>query len=426
MAGLRNKMDIRSEEVQEILGTPPNWLVRWGSTLTFAIVVALGWMGYFLRYPDIVESDIRVTSTDPPKRIIAENSLNISKVWVQNEDTVYQGQILITFNTKGNFDDLLLLDKYLAEVEIVNDSTLMAFNPPRRLILGDIQQALLDFFDAQEELRRFNDNRFNQLNTQQLKNESYTIQRSIRANVNQIAKLEEELSIVNKRYDEQEKGVRELVITSRQLDLTRERMLELERERQGLEADIRTKEFQIQTIRNRINGVKQGNLQNVQNSIKKMEDRFSTLRNKLENWKNSYTVRAPIDGIALVPDESINDNQYVTKDQLLLQILPFAKGDIIGKLNLDLEGSGKVKVGQEVIVKFTSYPFREFGMVRGRINWKGRIPTNNMVPAKVYFPNGLVTTIGKDLKGDQDLVGKAEIITANKRFIEYVFERFRF
>lgn len=422
----RNQIDIRSEEVQEILGTPPTWLVRWGSTLIFAIVVALGWLGFFLKYPDIVEADIRVTSTDPPKRIIAENSLNISRVWVQNEDTVYQGQVLITFNTKGNFDDILLLDKYLSGVDLINDSTLLAFNPPRRLVLGDLQPALLEFFDAQEELRRFNDERFNRLNTRQLKNEAYVIQRGIRASLGQIGKIEDQLSIVNKRYDQQEKGVKEQVIAARQLELTRDRILDLERERQGLEADIRNRQLQLQTIRNRINGVNIGTFQSQQSTVKDLEEKFSMLRNKLENWKNSYTVTAPIDGIALVPDESINDNQYVTKDQLLLQILPFAKGDIIGKMNLDLEGSGKVEVGQEVIVKFASYPFQEFGMVRGRINWKGRIPTNNSIPAKVYFPKGLVTTIGKDLKGDQDMIGKAEIITANKRFIELVFERFRF
>lgn len=419
-------MDVRSEEVQEILGTPPNWLIRWGSTLTFAIVVALGWMGYLLKYPDIVEANIRVTSTDPPKRIIADNSLNISKVWIQNEDTVYQGQVLITFNTKGNFDDILLLDKYLSEVRIINDSTLLLFNPPRRLVLGDLQQALLDFFDAQEELRRQKDERFQKLNTRQLTNESYNLQRSIRANRNQISKLEEELSIVNKRYDQQQKGVREKVIPIRKLETTRERMLELERERQGLEAEIRNKQFQIQSIQNRINGVEEGTFQNQQNAIRKLEERFSTLRNKIENWKNSYTVTATIDGIALVPDESISDNQYVTKDQLLLQILPFTQGEIIGKMNLELSGSGKVEVGQEVIVKFASYPFREFGVVLGEISWKGRIPNNNTIPAKVLFPKGLVTTMGDDLKGNQDMIGTAEIITENKRFIEHIFERFRY
>ena len=426
MSSSQNNLDIRSEEVQEILGTPPGWLARWGSTLIFAIVVALGWMGYFLKYPDIVEADISVTSTDPPKRIIAENSLNISKVWIQNEDTVQQGDVLITFNTKGNFNDILTLDEELTKVKLINDSTLMDLNLPRNLILGDLQQGFFDFLDMQEELRRHNDERFNRLNTRQLQRESYNIQRSISVNVNQIAKLEEELAIVNKRYDLQEKGVREKVITSGQLEITREKMLKLERERQGLEAEIRNKEFQIQVIRNRISGVQQGNLQDKQNSIKKLQESFSELRNKLENWKRSYTITAPIDGIALIPDENINDNQYVTKDQPLLQILPFTEGKIIGKMNLDLDGSGKVEEGQEVIVKFTSYPFREFGMVKGRISWVGRIPNNNKIPAKVLFPNGLVTTMNKDLEGNQGLIGTAEIITANKRFIEQIFERFHF
>ena len=69
-----DRMEIRSEEVQEILGTPPGWLVRWGTIVAFAALVVLGWIGFWIQYPDIVEARIRVTSTDPPKRLIAETN----------------------------------------------------------------------------------------------------------------------------------------------------------------------------------------------------------------------------------------------------------------------------------------------------------------------------------------------------------------
>lgn len=56
-------IEIRSEEVQEILGTPPAWLTRWGTLVAFFTFVVLLWTAYWIRYPDYVEGEIKVTST---------------------------------------------------------------------------------------------------------------------------------------------------------------------------------------------------------------------------------------------------------------------------------------------------------------------------------------------------------------------------
>jgi len=426
MVEVENGIDIRSEEVQEILGTPPSWLVRWGTTMAFAIVVIFGWIGYLVEYPDIVAADIKVTSIDPPKRILAPNSLNISKVWVNNEDTVKTGQILVTFNAKGNYGDIILLDKYLTDLKTINDSTLLIFNPPRRLILGDIQDELYDFIEKQETFRRYTQGKqFDNLSVIQLNRELGNLRRGILIDLRSIKKLEEELAIVNRRYDEQDRGVREKVVAIRTLDQTKEKMLSLDRERQGIEANIKNKEFQIQTIQNKINGVEKDNVENKQIAYERLEESFDNLRNQLESWKKNYTITSPIDGIVIIASESIGDNQYVSNNQSLMDVFPFSQGDVIGKINLNLSGSGKVSPGQDVIVKFASYPFQEFGAVKGVVSWKGTIPSNGAVPLKVTFPKGLVTTTGRRIKPNQEMEGIAEIITADKRFIERIFERLR-
>ena len=425
MREVENGIDIRSEEVQEILGTPPGWLVRWGSSIAFAVVVGFGWVSYLIRYPDKVISDIKVTSMDPPRRIRAENSLNISKILINNEDTVKTNQTLITFNAKGNFEDVLLLDKYITNLESINDSTLLYFNPPRRLILGELQESLYDFFEKQEALRQFIGSKFDDLDVQQLKLEMNNLRRAIQIDQLAMENLEEEMSIVNKRYDKQKQGVKEFVLAPKVLDQTKEKVLRLERERQVQESAIRNKEFQIQSIQNRINGVTQTNFEGQMAAQKDLEDSFNNLVNQIEDWKKSYTISSPIDGIALIPNENVKDNAYVTKDQVLLHIIPFNQGDVIGKINLQLSGSGKVREGQVVIVKFESYPFQEFGAVKGKITWKGSIPTNNSIPVKVHFPRGLITTMGRSIEPNQEMVGIAEIITADKRFIERIFESFR-
>ena len=53
-----NNLDLRSEEVMEILGTPPGWLLRFGTLLFFLLLVLLSWLSYWIEYPDVVENEI--------------------------------------------------------------------------------------------------------------------------------------------------------------------------------------------------------------------------------------------------------------------------------------------------------------------------------------------------------------------------------
>ena len=46
----RENPELRSEDVQEILGTPPHWLVRWGTTVVLAGFVMILCAAWFIRY----------------------------------------------------------------------------------------------------------------------------------------------------------------------------------------------------------------------------------------------------------------------------------------------------------------------------------------------------------------------------------------
>ena len=64
-------MAMHCDEVQEVMGEIPSWIVRWGITVIFAIVVALVISSHFFYYPDVVKADIRIT-TDASMRSIGE------------------------------------------------------------------------------------------------------------------------------------------------------------------------------------------------------------------------------------------------------------------------------------------------------------------------------------------------------------------
>ncbi len=76
---------------------------------------------------------------------------------------------------------------------------------------------------------------------------------------------------------------------------------------------------------------------------------------------------------------------------------------------------GKVKPGQEVLLKFPSYPAQEFGSVKARIEFIKNIPSDSGYLAKVALPSGLVTNYKKKLHFTEGMIAQAEIITEKRR-----------
>ncbi|AXE21239.1 hypothetical protein DR864_27605 [Runella rosea] len=58
--------ELRSEEIQEVLGHAPPWAVRWGNTLFLVILVGIIGLSWFIHYPELVIAPFRLTSDDVP------------------------------------------------------------------------------------------------------------------------------------------------------------------------------------------------------------------------------------------------------------------------------------------------------------------------------------------------------------------------
>ena len=93
-----SNLNLKSEEVQEILGTPPGWLLRYGTLLFFLIIVLLFWLSYWIKYPDVVEHEIIISFNDPPIKMISPNSGYIDLIYASQNQKVKKGQLLVTFN----------------------------------------------------------------------------------------------------------------------------------------------------------------------------------------------------------------------------------------------------------------------------------------------------------------------------------------
>ena len=136
------EIEIRSEEVQEVMGQIPAWIVRWGVTVLFAVVLALLVGSYFFKYPDVIAPEMTLTSREPVVKVVARSSGKISGLYVFNGQDVKMDALLGVVENPARTEDVLRLKKLLARY----------MEEPERLsyyllqdvwLLGDIQPAYM-------------------------------------------------------------------------------------------------------------------------------------------------------------------------------------------------------------------------------------------------------------------------------------------
>ncbi|MCH8957632.1 HlyD family efflux transporter periplasmic adaptor subunit [candidate division KSB1 bacterium] len=155
-----------------------------------------------------------------------------------------------------------------------------------------------------------------------------------------------------------------------------------------------------------------------------LQESFKQLQSQLAIWEQKYILKAPTEGYVSFY-KYWSDNQYVHIGDEVMTVVPKSK-DIIGKVYLPGYGSGKVKIGQKVNIKFDNYPYSEFGVVQGRIAAISLIAHDNQYLVDVRLIQGLQTSYDETLEFKQEMQGTADIITDELRLFERIFNKLRY
>jgi multidrug resistance efflux pump len=417
-----HSFELRSDEVQEILGTPPSWLVRWGTLIIFMVFLTLLFVSYLLPFHETASSSLRVTTTEPPKRLISENGGYISEILVSNEDTVSKGDPIMVFKSKARYQDVLIIEDLINAIASNEETEIFGLQLPTDLLLGEFQDDYYDFLRKQETFGYLFEGTVEKLNVFQLEKKIQTIQSSLQLELRRKAKLAEQLDLAYTRQNMEERNVENRILDPDVLRQTKEDILSLEREMQTIEVNIKNKQFEIEIVRDQITGVKTSSTENLFASSSQLKDAFVKLRNSIKDWKKSFMIVAPIDGIVLYANENIGEQQFVAKETELMVVVSLNQSETIGRMMIDVGKSAKIEIGQKVIIRLNGYPQREFGVIQGVVVWKGLVPNNGLIPLEINFPKGLITSIGKEIEPKQEMIGQGDIIISEKRFIQRIFE----
>lgn len=116
----------------------------------------------------------------------------------------------------------------------------------------------------------------------------------------------------------------------------------------------------------------------------------------------------------------IQENQLIALNQEVFYINP-GNEKFFGQMSIPQASMGKVKDGQQVLIKLKSYPYEEYGMIRGQINSISDIPYRDSIfLSKVNFNLRGSTDMKKPIHLKQGMMADAEIITQDATILQRI------
>ena len=110
-------IELRHDAINELLGSAPGWLVRWGITVFFAVIVTLLVGAYFFRYPVVVRSPVVITTEQPAIWVVAQSSGKIDSIYVENGSLVNKNQVLAIIDNPAKTEDVFKLENELNSLQ---------------------------------------------------------------------------------------------------------------------------------------------------------------------------------------------------------------------------------------------------------------------------------------------------------------------
>ncbi|MEL6636822.1 MAG: HlyD family efflux transporter periplasmic adaptor subunit [Bacteroidota bacterium] len=419
------KIELRSDEVQEILGTPPRWIVRWGTTFVVIGVLLLGYFSYLIKYPDVVTVPMTITTSIEPVAVVAEKSGHLARVFVDENSVVGYGEIMGVIQNQADLEDVLLLDSLAVEMQLFDIQDFLDFEPPGGLQLGGLQINYSRFVQLFKDFTNIVSSRYDIQRKDKLDLEIRSINSSIR-------ELEKKLQKAGNEYrirDNQVRVIQQLFSDGTESRSTLEdavaRRAVVDRQMQEIRTEISDKRVSISRIESQKTNISLDWDENQKNKFVELQQHINKMKAEVDKWKRENLLIAPMEGTVSLVADYRSEKQFVNEGSIVMSVIPIDGDELIGKSFLPTRGLGKVEIGNKVIIRVEGYPYEEYGVVRGVLESKGRIPNEaREYPIRVELPDGLLTSFNEELNFDQKMTGIAEIISEDRRFIQRIFDQF--
>ncbi len=421
-AVIRETFAEHGNEVEDIISSRPPFIVRWGISFFFIMLLVLSLICWLIKYPDTVTANGRLVSINAPKPVITISSGKLTKLLVAENEVVCKDQVLGYIESTAKHEDVIRLSAAVDSMQsVVNRKVpelVRAYIHNDKMQLGELQTPYQTFSQAWLTFTGYLTNGFYLRKKQMLSADMGNLKKLHANLVEQKSLKEQDLSLSQKTFNANQKLANDKVISD--FDYTTEK------------SNLLNKKLILPQINNEvINNESQQNekfkeLEELDNTIAQQKAIFqqalNTLKSQIDEWKKKYLLVAPIDGRVAFATY-VQENQQLQVNQTICFINP-ENSHYFAQITIPQSNLGKIAVGQKVLLKFPSYPFPEYGALQGRIEFISHITTDSGYYARVSLVDGLRTSFNAHIQYREGLKGQAEIITRDMRLLERLYLSF--
>lgn len=417
-------IEIRSEEISDILTKMPHGIIRWGNLLFFVLLVLVLLISWFVKYPDIITAQALITTSTPPQKEYAKVSGKLEHLLVENNQTVTQNQILGVVENAANYTDVLLLKKMIDTSTVDYQHFYFPIDSLPNLFLGDLESDFALFQNAylqyqlNAKLQPFaHEIVSNRYNINELQNQLSNLQNQINLNAKELQLNKNELNRQKSLY---EKGV----ISAQDFENKELEYYQSERSYKSMLSNVSQIKNAISAAKSTSQGTAITKTKEDIHLLKNVIQSFNQLKKRLKDWELHYLFKSNIKG-KVTFFKVWNKNQALQTGELVFTIVPTQNSNFIARLKTPILNIGKVKIGQTVNIKLNNYPETEFGMLKGKVKSVSLTPdTDGFYWVEVVLPSKLITTYNKEIPFQQETTATADIITEDLRLIQRFFYQF--
>lgn len=421
----KREIEIRSEEMDEILSRTPTWLIRSGAVVFYFVVLLLLSGSWLFKYPDSISAPIVITSANPPSSVVARTGGKLISFMVKDQqevkkeeylailentvDTASINKLLLLFNTV----DTLLNPDCILEIKILQLSN-----------LGDLQQSYTNFVQALRAYNRYQSLPFNE-------KKIVAFQQQINLTIAYVNKLNGQKNLQNRnlklaqsQFNRDSLLFSQKVITTADFEKAQIQLINGISVYKSSEMALSNSQIQINQLRQQIIELQFTQEKETKQLIDDINNAYKALKSLFDSWELMYVLKSPVSGKVTIGNYW-SENQIVKAGDVIMSVVPEKIEKPFGKITLAMENSGKIKLGQKVNIKLSNFPGTEFGILVGKVHSVSLVPEQGNYYVKVELINGLTTIYNIQLPFMQEMTGNAEIITEDMRLIERIVDPIR-
>lgn len=407
--------DIHSEDLQEIITKPPSWLMKRGISFILLTILIIFSLSVFIRYPEMVPVSMKFNTSNAPKALTSKVNGNLVTILINEGQWVEKQADIAYLESIGDHKQVISILERLRRIrnEGASVNELENLVSPTELNLGELQSSYQNFYLAYLNYKAVNRDGIFLKRKSFLQNEvQYVNEQSNR--IQQTYELQKkELALAEGEYEKYKVLAEKKVISPMEL--------------QQKEAVLLTKRQAIPQMENTLIAnqssmlAKNKELSEINNQMIEEEKKFfqslNTFISDAENWKKQYVISTYSAGY-LVYGDFLQENQLVKTGDILFYINS-GKEDYYGEALIPQTASSKVKRRQEVLIKVRSYPYQEYGYLKGKVDYISDI----LIRDSLFFSKIALIRTDQDsvIKLKPGIMADAEIITEDQSIFKRIW-----